>query len=118
MKNVLNFWFNQRKPKDWLKKNQNVDNKIREKFNNLIEQALNNRLDFWPNHREDSLARILLSDLFTRNIFREDKNSFYGDKKAQQISLKCAEEAYLSFSTPEWYHFILIPMMHSENLII
>ena len=117
-KSVLIFWFEECEPKDWFKKNETFDNKIRFKFNNLIEQALNNRLDFWASTREGCLALILLLDQFTRNIFREDKRAFSGDKKALQLSSKCVKENYLSMSVPDWCHFMLIPMMHSEDLII
>jgi len=117
-KSVLIFWFEECGPKDWFKKNEKFDNKIRFKFNNLIEHALNNRLDFWASTREGCLALILLLDQFTRNIFREDKRAFSGDKKALQLSSKCVKENYLSMSAPDWCHFMLIPMMHSEDLII
>ncbi len=117
-KSVSNFWFDECEPKDWFKKSEDFDNIVRKKFNNLVEQALNNRLDFWATTPEGSLALILLLDQFTRNIYREDKKSFSGDKKALQISSKCVLENYLSLSPTEWCHFMLIPMMHSENLNI
>ena len=118
IKNILIFWFDECEPKYWFKKNEDFDNKIRFKFNNLIERALNNRLDFWASSREGCLALILLLDQFTRNIFRKDRKSFSGDKKALQLSSKCVEKNYLSVSAPDWCHFMLIPMMHSEDLIV
>ena len=117
-KNILIFWFDECEPKDWFKKNEDFDNKIRFKFANLIEQALDNRLDFWASNRQGCLALILLLDQFTRNIFRKDRKSFSGDKKALQLSSKCVEKNYLSVSAPDWCHFMLIPMMHSEDLIV
>ena len=118
IKSVLTFWFDECEPKDWFKKNEDFDNTIRTRFKSLIEQALNNVLDLWATNPEGSLALILLLDQFTRNIYREDKKSFAGDKKALQISSKCVQENYLSLSPQEWCHFMLIPMMHSENLYI
>ena len=118
IKSVLKFWFDECQPKDWFKKNEDFDNTIRARFKNLIEQALNNLLDLWATNPEGSLALILLLDQFTRNIYREDKKSFAGDKKALHISSKCVQENYLSLSPQEWCHFMLIPMMHSENLNI
>ena len=118
IKSILNFWFDECEPTDWFKKNEDFDYKIKFKFNNLIEQALNNRLDCWASNREGCLALIILLDQFTRNIFREDKRAFSGDKKALQLSSKCVKENYLSMSAPDWCHFMLIPMMHSEDLIV
>ncbi len=118
IKSVLTFWFDECEPKDWFKKNEDFDNTIRTKFNNLIEQALNGLLDFWATNPESSLALILLLDQFTRNIYREDKKSFAGDNKALQISSQCVQENYLSLLPQGWCHFMLIPMMHSENLNI
>ncbi len=117
-KGVLFFWFEECTPKDWFRKSEKFDKKIRRKFNNLIEQALNNKLNSWLSNKEGCLATILLLDQFTRNIFREDKKAFVGDKKALQISLKCVDENYVKDSAPEWCHFMLIPMMHSEDLTI
>ena len=84
----------------------------------MIKHALNNRLDSWESNKEGCLALIILLDQFTRNIFREDKRAFSGDKRALRLSSKCVQENYLSSSPPEWCHFMLIPMMHSENIVI
>ena len=118
IKRVLTFWFEESEPKDWFKKDIGFDDDIRKKFNILIEKALNNKLDLWTTSLEGCLAIILLLDQFPRNIFREDIKAFSGDDKALEISSKCVLKNYLPLSPPEWCHFILIPMMHSENLII
>jgi uncharacterized protein (DUF924 family) len=118
IKIILNFWFKEHKPKDWFKKNKKFDNEIKDRFIKLIQCALKDALSDWEQSREGSLALILLLDQFTRNVFRGQKASFSGDCKALEISLNCAEKDYLNLSQPEWCQFILLPMMHSEDLDI
>ena len=69
-------------------------------------------------NNEGSLALILLLDQFTRNVYRGEKLSFSGDKRALDISLKCIKKGYLKNFNSDWCQFALIPMMHSEDLNI
>jgi uncharacterized protein (DUF924 family) len=115
---VLDFWFEETKPEQWFKKDPTFDNKIKLMFLDLTEAALTKKLTSWQNNKKGSLALILLLDQFTRNIFRNSKKSFSGDLSALTITLDVIERGYLPRSPLNWCHFMLIPMMHSENLNI
>jgi len=118
IKYIIKFWFEECKPVDWFKKNKNFDNEIKTKFSHLIEDALSNKFLDWEKNDEGSLALILLLDQFTRNVYRGEKLSFSGDKRALDISLKCIKKGYLKNFNSDWCQFALIPMMHSEDLNI
>ena len=80
--------------------------------------ALASRLDSWANNADGCLALILLLDQFTRNIYRDTPRAFSGDEMGLALSLRCAEREYLSHEDPAYRQFMLMPMMHSEDLAI
>ena len=57
-------------------------------------------------------------DPFTRNIFRNTPKAFSGDKKALELSLICHDKGYLQNDNPAYRQFMLMPMMHSEDIAI
>ena len=115
---VLNFWFKDCEPKDWFKKDEYFDNEVKSNFGDLVEDALFGYLNDWRKSLDGSLALIILTDQFTRNIFRGTARSFSGDRLALETCLHCLYKFDISQQTKESSHFILIPLMHSEDLKI
>tara|TARA_B100001027_G_scaffold77661_1_gene53071 strand:+ start:1884 stop:2429 length:546 start_codon:yes stop_codon:yes gene_type:complete len=118
IKNIIEFWFKDCKPKDWFKKNKKFDLIIEHRFLKLVENALQNKLNFWEKSMDGSIALILLLDQFTRNIFRDSAKSFSGDNIALAITFRCIDAGYLETVNQPKRQFILVPMMHSEKLDI
>tara|TARA_B100000965_G_scaffold296469_1_gene254694 strand:- start:1705 stop:2259 length:555 start_codon:yes stop_codon:yes gene_type:complete len=116
--NILNFWFFECTEKDWFKKDLKFDQLIQKKFLKSVKDALQNKLNLWENSSDGCLALILLLDQFTRNIYREDPKSFSGDDKALEISLNCIETGFLQVYNEKERQFIMMPMMHSEDLSV
>ena len=115
---VLNFWFHDSDPKDWFKKDKDFDKHIKNQFVDLIKDAVLGYNNDWKRSLEGSLALIILTDQFTRNVFRGTPRSFSGDVVALDTCLFCLDEFDFSQQTIEKSHFTLIPLMHSENLKI
>ena len=113
---VLNFWFEDCCPKDWFKKDKCFDNKIKKNFGNLIQDAVLGYYNDWQRSLDGSLALIILTDQFTRNVFRGTPRSFSGDILALGTCLNCLCTFDVSRQKKERSHFILLPLMHSENL--
>ena len=86
---ILNFWFEGCCPKDWFKKDKCFDNKIKKNFGNLIEDAVLGYYNDWQRSLDGSLALIILTDQFTRNVFRGTPRSFSGDILALGNCLNC-----------------------------
>lgn len=116
--NVLNFWFEECSPPQWFIKDADFDGLIAQRFGACVEQALNGALDHWCESREGCLALILVLDQFTRNAHRDTPKAFAGDVKALSVSSLCRERGYLNHPHQGWRHFMLIPMMHSEDLAV
>ena len=86
---ILNFWFKECNSKDWFKKDECFDNQIKNNFGEQIEEAGLGYYNHWSKSLESSLALIILTDQFTRNIFRSTPRSFSGDRLALDTSLHC-----------------------------
>jgi uncharacterized protein (DUF924 family) len=113
---ILKFWFEECKPQQWFKKDEAFDSALRDRFGDVIESALAGALDDWMESREGCLALILVLDQFTRNVHRSTAKAFAGDAKALSISDLCRERGYIDHPDQGFRHFMLIPMMHSEDL--
>ena len=115
---VLSFWFEEATPEQWYKKDPAFDETIRDRFEPTIIAALSGRLDGWADDVDGCLALILLLDQFTRNIYRDTPRAFSGDEMAVALSLRCLDRGFLAHQDAAWRQFMLMPMMHSEELDI
>ena len=113
---VVSFWFVETTPEFWFKKNDDFDAAIQDRFGKAVTGALAGRHDHWANDTDGCLALIVMLDQFTRNIFRHSARAFSGDEMALAISLRCVERKYLDADKPSYCQFMLMPMMHSEDI--
>ena len=91
---------------------------IEKRFSGAIEDAVEGRLESWEESEKGCLALIILLDQFTRNVFRDTPRSFIGDNRALALSQLCCNKDYLTNPDVHRRQFMLIPMMHSENLAV
>ena len=115
---ILNFWFKECKPEQWFKKNEDFDQMIENRFSIAIENAIAGNLGNWEESETGCLALIILLDQFTRNVFRDTPHAFAGDKRALALSQLCYDKDYLTNPDVQRRQFMLMPMMHSENLAV
>jgi uncharacterized protein (DUF924 family) len=115
---ILDFWFDECNPEQWFKKNDEFDKLLDSRFGSTVEDALSGRLDGWEETEEGCLALILVLDQFTRNIYRDTPRAFSGDKKALELSQKCCDNGHLANPDLHRREFILMPMMHSEDIAV
>ena len=116
--NVLNFWFTEITPEFWFKKDAEFDAAVKSRFSKAVSDALAGRLDHWADNSDGCLALIILLDQLTRNIFRQSARAFSGDEMALALSLRCVDRGYLDTAKVSHCHFMLMPMMHSEDIEI
>jgi len=115
---VLAFWFNEIQPKQWFTKSDAFDAQLRDRFAHTVRAALDGMLDEWANDGRGCLALILCLDQFTRNIYRGSPDAFAGDAKCVSLSQRCVTDGYLKAAPPAHRTFMLMPMMHSEELSV
>ncbi len=112
---ILNFWFAELSPEQWFAKNDDVDNLMRNRFQDIHGRAARGELFEWRTLPEGRLAEILLLDQFSRNIYRGTSDAFRNDQMAlvlaqEMILLKLDQEL-----EPLHRKFCYMPLMHSES---
>jgi len=119
---VLDFWFlppghpdHGRERHEWFRKNEAFDAAIRERFGADVEAAANTTPG--EGSDEELLARILLLDQFTRNIYRDTPRAFAGDTQALTLAETLVAEGRDKNLSPWQRWFTYLPFEHSELLI-
>jgi len=119
---VLDFWF---MPPDhpghgtyrleWFRKDAAFDATIRKRFGTAVEAALREIPD--EGSDEALLARILLLDQFTRNIYRDTPRAFAGDAHAKALAETLVTAGRDKNLSPWQRWFAYLPFEHGESLL-
>ena len=113
---ILKFWFVESNHEYWFRKNDNFDKKIRDFFWEDYIKAINNEYDEWQDSSESCVALIIILDQFSRNLFRDNPKAFAQDYKSRLIVNEAVDRGYLEELDLEKVHFLLLPLMHSEDI--
>ena len=116
---VLVFWFKELEEKQWFIKDISLDRHITERFSDFHAAACTGELFTWRKTPHGRLAEIIVLDQFSRNMYRDQPQSFATDPMA----LVLAQEAVSlgldrKLVTPQEQAFLYMPYMHSESEII
>ena len=127
---VLDFWFGppddagHGQPREaWFRKDDAFDAQIRQRFGPLIEAALladdSDITRDWitqPLQAQPALARLLLLDQFTRNVFRGTARAFAGDAQALHIARALVASGRDRDLSSVQRSFVYLPFEHAEDL--
>ncbi len=116
-RDVLDFWFGDAdEPRqEWFRKDPAFDDSIRSRFGALIESALAGTLDGWAASPDGALARLLVLDQFTRNVFRGTARAFAGDAQALAGARAMVAHGDDLHLPPLRRVFAYLPFEHSED---
>jgi len=113
---VLSFWLDSVGPKGWYEVNPKVDADITAQFGALWQAALDGNLDHWIDGSTGTLAFLILTDQFPRNMFRGDPRAFATDPIARDAARRAFAQGWdQETPTPE-RQFFYMPFEHSEDL--
>ena len=113
---VLSFWLDSVGPKGWYEVNPKVDADITAQFGALWQAALDGNLDHWIDGSTGTLAFLILTDQFPRNMFRGDPRAFATDPIARDAARRALAQGWdQEIPTPE-RQFFYMPFEHSEDL--
>ena len=113
---VLAFWLDELSPQDWYRGSDALDAQIREKFLATWESAASGGLGLWLTYPGGILAYIIVTDQFSRNMFRGDGRSFKLDRVAVAAAKVAISRGWDMRIDPPARQFFYMPLMHSENL--
>ncbi len=112
---ILNFWFNELSPAQWWVKDKNLDQEIAHRFGALHTQAARCELFAWRSSAKGRLAEIIILDQFSRNIYRDQPQSFANDPLALVLAQEALAQQADKTLSPTERSFLYLPFMHSES---
>ena len=120
---VLAFWFGREGEEGygqfreaWFSKDPAFDREIRDRFEDVYEEAVAGELEAWKEEAQSCLALIVVLDQFPRNRFRGDARMYAADELALTAARHAVERAYDRELPPFQRMFVYLPFEHSENL--
>jgi uncharacterized protein (DUF924 family) len=122
---ILHYWFGnsaddaevvREKTVLWWKKNPEVDEEIRRRFEAMLESEIKGELASWGNSPRGQLARMLLLDQFPRNMYRGTARAFAYDEQARRLARQALDQGVDRKLRPVERVFIYLPFEHSEDV--
>ena len=114
---VLSFWLDEVGPDGWYSVDEDLDARVRDRFEGLWEKATEGALSLWLTYPSGALAYVILTDQFPRNMFRGQGKAFSTDKVALAVAKSAIDRDWdLKIDEPA-RQFFYLPLMHSENLV-
>lgn len=122
---VLAFWFGDADdqarivethgPK-WWGGGEALDAEITDRFGAFVEAAIAGDLESWSATPRGHLARILLLDQFTRNMYRRRPEAFAGDPIARRLAVAAIDDGRHRELRAIERVFLYMPLEHAEDL--
>lgn len=114
---VLEFWLDECSPEDWYKSEPEFDRKIDHLFRDAWDRAMGGALSLWLTYPSGTLAYIIVTDQFSRNMFRDTKDAFASDAIALAAAKSAIEKGWDKRIDEPARQFYYMPLMHSETLV-
>lgn len=113
---ILAFWLDECGPEQWFKSDPVLDNTIRARFESTWEAARAGSHSLWLTYPTGALAYVILTDQFSRNMFRDDPRAFGMDTPALAAAKSAIAKGWdMRIDAPARMFFYLA-LEHSENL--
>lgn len=115
---VLNFWFEEIDAAQWWAKSDEFDSLIATRFGTLHAAAARCELSHWRDTPQGRLAEVIVLDQFSRNMYRDQPQSFACDPLALALAQHAVSlQADLALQAAQ-RAFLYMPYMHSESPLI
>ena len=115
---ILKFWFEEIETSQHWKKDKEFDELIRDRFSNVHLAARRCELFGWRTSAEGRLAEIIVLDQFSRNMFRDQLESFACDPLALALAQEAISIGADKQIAEQQVAFLYMPLMHSESAMI
>jgi len=114
---VLEFWLDELGPDGWYTQDAELDAAIRAEFMDAWTGATQGKFSLWLTYPSGTLAYIILTDQFPRNMFRESREAFASDRIALAAAKMALHKGWDMRIDAPARQFFYMPLMHSENLV-
>ena len=113
---ILSYWVEEIGPEGWYKADAEVDATIRVRFEGAWRIAAGGEIRDWLCSPRSSLAYLILTDQFPRNMFRGEAAAFSTDQIARRAALRAIAQGWDLRIDPPARQFFYLPLVHSEVL--
>ncbi|MFV0514866.1 MAG: DUF924 family protein [Jhaorihella sp.] len=113
---VLSFWLDDVGEARWYEADETLDADIRARFMDAWEAACEGKFSLWLTYPSGTLAYIILTDQFPRNMFRGEARAFASDRAALSAAKAAIDRGWDMRIAEPARQFFYMPLMHSENL--
>lgn len=100
----------------WWSKNEETDRAIAERFESCTTAAACGKLDDWAVSPRGTLALILLTDQFPRNMYRDQPRAFGFDSFAHRWCRVGLAQGFDRMLRPIERVFFYLPLEHAESI--
>lgn len=111
---VLSFWLDEVGPDGWYRSDGALDAQIRDKFLETWENASDGAYSIWLTYPSGTLAYLIVTDQFSRNLHRGSPKAFSMDGAALAVSKIAVGKNWDMRIDEPARQFFYMPMMHSE----
>lgn len=113
---ILAFWLDEVSPSQWYGGSEELDAEIKTRFLDSWDASMAGRYGLWLTYPSGTLAYLILTDQFPRNMFRGTPRAFASDRRARSAAKAALGHGFdLRIDLPA-RQFFYTPLMHSENL--
>lgn len=113
---ILEFWIDTVGPKGWYEVSETLDAQIKTRFEKTWEGACEGKYSLWLTYPTGALAYTILTDQFSRNMFRGMSKAFSTDRLGLAVAKSAIERGWDQKIDEPARQFFYLPLMHSENL--
>ncbi len=114
---ILAFWLDEVGPDGWYGGGEALDAEIKLRFEDDYRRACDGALSLWLTYPSGTLAYIILTDQFPRNMFRGTAESFATDGIAMAAAKMAIAKGWDQKIDEPARQFFYLPLMHSECLV-
>jgi len=113
---ILAFWLDGVGPAGWYGQDEALDAEIRTRFRGAWDRACDGGLGLWLTHPTGTLAFLILTDQFPRNMFRGEPEAFALDHLARAAAKQAIAREWDLRIDPPARQFFYMPLVHSERI--
>ncbi len=112
---VLEFWLQEIGPEGWFAGGEAIDARCRQTFGDLWQAAHDGGLEHWVDGTVGTLAYLIVTDQFPRNIHRGTALAFATDARALAAAKRAVAEGWDMKAPEPERQFFYMPFEHSED---
>lgn len=113
---IIHYWFGDAPDFErWFNNGATHDKDITRKFSDILRVAESGSLEYWGDSLDGFIAYIILTDQFSRQIYR-GTSAAYSNDEATLIFLEKHLNKYLTQLSAIQLLFVLMPFQHAENV--